>query len=293
VRTVVTGATGYIGGRLLAALLQRGWDVCAIVQASDESPLPPGVLRVADPGTAADLASALAPFRPDAVMHLAACQDLTDTPAASDALVEANLAFGSRVLAASRDAGARALVAAGTYSTHASGSEAYAPQTLYAATKQAFTALAEHYRTNTPLQTVILELSDTYGPGDARPKFLNLIASAAATGEILGASPGDQVIRPLHADDIVSAFIHATTLLLAGEKLGPTHSVSGPEAVTLRELVTVFEQATGRAVPVRWGARPHRPREIMLPWAGDPLPGWSPGIGLAEGLTSVYGQPDA
>jgi nucleoside-diphosphate-sugar epimerase len=127
----------------------------------------------------------------------------------------------------------------------------------------------------------------------ARKKFLNLIASAAATGEVLGASPGDRVIRPLHADDIVSAFITATELLLAGEKLGPTHSVSGPEAVTLRELVTIFEQATGSTVPVQWRARPHRPREIMLPWAGAPLPRWSPGIGLAEGLTSVYGQPDA
>jgi nucleoside-diphosphate-sugar epimerase len=290
VRTVVTGATGYIGGRLLAAMLERGWDTCAVVHSADDSALAPGVLRVPDTGRAPDLATALAAFGPDAVMHLAAAQDLTDDPSASDALVEANLAFGARVLAASRAAGARAFVAAGTYSAHATGVYEYVPQTLYAATKRALLALMEHYRVNTPLATVMLELSDTYGPGDGRPKFINLIAEAAASGESLHASPGDQVVRPIHADDIVAAFIHSAILLLDGAEVGAVHSVAGPDAVTLRELVDVFERATGGRVPVEWGARPHRPNEIMNPWSGDPLPAWEAGIGLLEGLGAVYGH---
>ncbi|MDP2300170.1 MAG: NAD-dependent epimerase/dehydratase family protein, partial [Actinomycetota bacterium] len=193
------------------------------------------------------------------------------------------------VLAAARFAGARALVAAGTYSAHADGDAGYAPQTLYAATKQAFGALAGHYRRNTALATVVLELSDTYGPGDRRPKFLNLIAAAAASGEVLGASPGEQVIRPLHTDDIVAAFIYAASELVKGRELGGVYSVAGPDAVTLHELVAVFERATGTSVPVEWGARPYRPGEIMAPWTGETLPGWAPSIGLVEGLGAVYG----
>ena len=290
-RTVLTGATGYIGRHLLAAILERGWHVCAVVQPLDETPLPAAVARVPDPGSAADLAVALATFRPDVVMHLAACQDLTDMPEASDSLIEANLDFGARALSAAHAAGARAFVAAGTYSAHVTGTAEYAPQTLYAATKQAFLSIGEYYRRNTPLRTVMLELSDTYGPGDARPKFLNLVASAAASGETLEASPGDQQVRPLHVDDIVEAFIHAATLILEGAELDAVYSVAGPQAVTLRELVDEFERATRRPVPIRWGARSYRVREIMRPWAGNPLPSWQPRIGLAVGLRGVYERP--
>jgi nucleoside-diphosphate-sugar epimerase len=288
---IITGATGYIGGRLLRSALAQGWIACAVVQAGDPAPLHGGAIRIEDPGRAADLADELMGFRPDMVMHLAAAQTLSDDPTVSDLLVEANLAFGARVLAASRAAGARGLVAAGTYSAHAGGTGDYFPQTLYAATKHAFLDLSEHYRRNTTLQTVMLELSDTYGPGDARPKFLNLVAAAAQSGEPLGASPGDQVVRPLHVDDIIDAFLHTAMLLLDGADLDSVYSVAGPESVTLRQLVEKFELATNSSVPIRWGMRPHRPREIMQPWCGRPLPAWSPRIGLIDGLRDVYGHP--
>jgi len=288
VRAVLTGATGYIGGVLCRTLLAEGWELAAVVMPGDPAALPEGVVRLEDPGTAVELGALLAPFAPDAVLHLAAAQDLTGTPAASDALVAANLGFGARMLAAAESAGARAFVAASTYSVHGDGTAGYAPQTLYAATKAAFVTLAEHYRRNTALSVVALELSDTYGPGDRRPKFLNLLARAAATGEPLDASPGEQVIRPLHVDDIAEAFAHAARELVAGAALPSAASVAGPEAVSLRSLATVFGEATGVTPVVNWGMRSYRDNEIMRPWDGEPLPGWSPRISLREGLASVY-----
>jgi nucleoside-diphosphate-sugar epimerase len=292
VKVTISGATGYIGGRLLGTILELGWKACAVVRAGDEAGLPAGVERIVDPGTAGILAGQLTEFGPDVILHLAACQDLTDAPDASDALVEANLAFGARMLSAARTAGARALVAAGTYSVHGAGDPIYDPQTFYAATKQAFSALAGYYRSATDLQTVVLELSDTYGPGDTRRKFLDLVDAAARSGEPLDASPGEQVVSPLHVDDVVNAFVHTALTLLGPEAgtLGAVHSVAGPRAVTLRELVAAYEEVTGRAVPVRWGTRPYRDREIMEPWAGDALPSWSPGVELADGIAAVYGR---
>lgn len=288
-RALVTGGTGYIGGRAVAHLLERDWTVACVVHHDDTSPLPDSVLRLVDERTAAALAASVAPFEPEVVLHFAAVQDLTDTAEASDALVEANVSFGARVLFAARAAGARALVAAGTYSVNAEGSSEYAPQTLYAASKRAFGDLAEYYRRTTQLRTVQLELSDTYGPDDSRRKFLSLLDEASRTGEPLGATAGEQIVRPLHVDDVVSAFVHAGELLAEGTPLDSRYSVAGPEAVTLRQLADVFARATGRAVPVTWGARPYRPREIMVPYVGPELPQWAPHIGLAEGIAQVYG----
>lgn len=289
-RAVLTGATGYIGGILCQRLRALEWEVLAVVMPGDAAPLPPGTARVEDPGTATALEPLLGGFKPDVVMHLAAAQNLDGGPAASDQLVAANLEFGARMLAAAEAAGARAFVAASTYSVHADGDSGYAPQTLYAATKAAFVTLAEHYRRNTGMAFAALELSDTYGPGDRRPKFLNLLARAAATGQRLEASPGAQLVRPIHVDDIASAFIVAAEQLVAGTELPRTVSVAGPDAVSLRELATMFGEATGVFPPVDWGARPYRPSEILRPWDGPGLPGWAPRIGLREGLASVYGD---
>jgi nucleoside-diphosphate-sugar epimerase len=289
-KAVITGATGYIGRRLVGRLLVDGWSLLALVQPGDVAALPAHVLRRQDAGSASADADILTEFAPDVVLHLAACQDLSDGPETSDALVEANITFGARVLAAAAASGAIGVVAAGTFMTHADGTPDYAPQTLYAATKQAFRDLAAHYRRWTTLRVTVLELSDTYGPDDPRPKFLNLLSAAAASGEQLDATPGEQLLYPLHVDDIVEAFVHAATMLLDGAELDEAYSIHGPTGVTVRELAALFSAATGRSPDVAFGGRPYRVNEIMTPYVGPSLPGWRPVIPLDRGLREVFGD---
>jgi nucleoside-diphosphate-sugar epimerase len=53
----------------------------------------------------------------------------------------------------------------------------------------------------------------------------------------------------------------------------------------LREVVLVFEEAAGTKLPIEWGGRPYRSREVMRPWdRGRPVPGWRPRVGLLDGI---------
>jgi nucleoside-diphosphate-sugar epimerase len=55
----------------------------------------------------------------------------------------------------------------------------------------------------------------------------------------------------------------------------------------LREVVATLEQVAGRSLPIAWGARPYRDREVMEPWTGLPVPGWQPEVTLEAGLRAL------
>lgn len=285
-KVVVTGATGYIGQHIVKQLVSQGISVAAVVRQTSNA-LPDSVTQFVDSGDDAQLVQEFTSFGVNIVMHCAAAQMLQQSVETSAQLVEVNIGFGARMLAISHAAGVRGFISAGTYSTHADGSSAYAPQTLYAATKQAFTTLAAHYRRNTSMTVVVLELSDTYGPSDPRPKFLSLVREAATTGTQFEASPGLQVLHPIHVDDVARAFVHTAQLLIESKELEFVYSVHGETAVTLQELVGIYESVNSCNVEVVWGGRNYRDGEIMNPYTGVNLPEWAPNISLVEGLKQL------
>jgi CDP-3, 6-dideoxy-D-glycero-L-glycero-4-hexulose-4-reductase len=286
VKVVVTGATGYVGGVIVEQLISQGNEVAAVVRALSDL-LPVGVQQIVDTGDDAFVLSEFQSFGVEVVIHCAAHQDLNHSLLSSANLIETNLGFAGRMLAIAELAGVTGFVAAGTFATHADGTNEYAPQNLYAATKQAFNALAEHYRRNTEMSVVVLELSDTYGPNDPRPKFLTLVKKAASSQQTLDASPGLQVLNPIHVDDVARAFLHAANLLIDGVELAATYCVHGTEAVTLQELVSIYESVHDLKVNINWGGRQYREGEIMKPFVGEPLPSWQPTISLSVGLRQI------
>jgi len=103
-------------------------------------------------------------------------------------------------------------------------------------------------------------------------------------------SPGDQLMDLVHVDDVVRAFIVAAERLLDGKvKKHDIYAVSSGAPLRLRDVVELYQQATGGQVLVVWGERPYRRREVMVPWSkGKRLPGWSPNIGLREGFRDLF-----
>src|ERR1700694_5100012 len=97
-RTLITGASGFIGAALSGGLLERGHEVFALVRRPGSEP--PGTRAVsADLGDASGLAAALTSARPQCVIHLAA----EIASQRSEQLVrEVNVAGTERLLGACR-----------------------------------------------------------------------------------------------------------------------------------------------------------------------------------------------
>ena len=289
--TLVTGATGFVGSHLTQRLVRDGWTVHALVREGSRFPAPAGlagVRRHVYDGTLDSIVGAVEEARPCVVFHLASLFIAQHRPGDVDRLVASNILFGAQLLQAMAAAGVTRLVNTGSSWQHFHGPE-YEPVNLYAATKQALEDIIRYYGEAHGLRCITLKLFDTYGPEDRRPKLLNLLLEAARTGEAVGLSPGEQIVDMIYVDDVVEAFLVAGRMVEEGR--GPAcqaFAVSGGERVSVRELVKACEEVLGAPVPVIWGARPYRDREVMVPASFDEgLPGWHPRFSLRQGLSRV------
>jgi nucleoside-diphosphate-sugar epimerase len=284
---MVTGASGFIGSHLLGYLSRAGWQAAVIARSSSAATLashPAGPKVYTYTGQTSEVVGAVADFQPHVIFHLGSLFLVQHDATQIEPLISSNILFGTQLLEAMRLAGITTLVNAGTAWQNFEG-DAYNPVNLYAATKQAFEDILLYYVETAGLKAITLRLFDTYGPADTRRKLLALLLDALKTGEPMSMSPGGQVLDLTHVEDVCNSFLHATGLLLNREE--PRHevyTVSSEERYTLRELVAIFEEVAGKKLPITFGARPYRDREVMEPWQGIPLPGWHAKISLREGL---------
>ena len=296
-RALLTGASGFLGSHLVQGLNEAGFVIAAIARPKSAIPLRADS-RIAKvfqyTGETDQVCQAVKECQPDVVFHLASLFRSEHSPDDIKELVQDNILLGTQLLEGMRLAGVTAFVNTGTSWQNYAGPE-YEPTNLYSATKQAFEDIMSFYVVAARLRCITLRLFDTYGPRDPRKKLVSAMLRCSQTGTPLRMSPGEQIIDLLHVDDLTRAFLQAASLVREQkEAAAAVYEVSGGERLNLREIVALFEKASGRRLNVQFGARPYRDREVMVPWAGTSLPGWNPKISLVEGfrtLVANQGRP--
>ena len=288
---LVTGGTGYIGSFVVDHLIAEGFRVVAIGRN-----LPAGrpesesfsFLRAQSTESLIEL---LLPFSPEGLIQLAAFYTNDHRPADVREMLDANVVFLSSVTEAAVETGAKWLVNIGSHA-QLYGS-ANSPANLYAASKSAFQEILRFYADARGLRVASLLLGDVYGPDDSRRKILNIWRDASESATVVGMSPGQQIVQPIHVLDVVSAITHTFSLLSQAKIESPsTYLVRGDRALTLFELAHIFSSETGRRLSISWGERPYHPREMMdLTTLTPGLPEWKPAISLEQGLRSAFVAP--
>lgn len=287
-KVLLTGITGFIGRNLVKRFLSQGWQVSALIRSGSDVDVLPERNQIqffnVDKECMTDI---FAKIRPDVVVHLAslylAQHDYKDIPA----LINSNVAFGTKLLDAMRLTGVKNFINTGTAWQHYQN-EDYNPVNLYAATKQAFEAIIRYYQEAYNFRVINLQLFDTYGRGDTRKKIVALLDELRKTNKSLAMSQGEQFIDLVHIDDVVNAFIMAADYLLQDSSKCGIYAVSSQKPVRLKELVAEYERIMDCKLHIEWGGRPYRPREVMLPWSDYMLlPGWRAEISFVDGIKKM------
>lgn len=291
-RILITGVTGYIGSRLARALAERCAVYGLVRQPLNEAYLTPELRKklvlLPYDGRGESVLAALEASCPDVVYHLAAHYTAAHDMRSIPRLLESNVTFGTYLLEAMGSVQCRRLIYATTTTTHREG-KGYQPLTLYAAAKQAFSDLVEYYSGTGIVSAAAVALSDTYGPGDRRPKVLNLIRQAILQETSLNLTSGRQIYDAVYIDDVVQGFIMAAAAL---ERPGAAHrfyQLSAVQPRSLRETVERMPNADGLSVHANWGGRPDPDYMPDCPLRIFPAPpGWKPRVALEEGLRRFW-----
>ena len=290
-RAILTGGNGFIGSHLVETLLRNGVEVHAIANENHQrlgELLPEAQIHVfrQSPYAAADLVTRL---QPDAIFHLAAVYEEPVTIQCVADMVDGNLALGTALLfGASRCARPALFINTGTY-WQFDENGGYAPNTVYAATKQAFQDLLLFYERRGFVSAVTLILYDTFGSGDKRSKLWAHLLSLAP-GTAVELSSGNQFVELVAIQDVVAAFLQAARLLAEGVALDPLYSIRSGSRTTLRQMVEQLNQRAQLELELRWGRKPPWEGLVLAPWQGPLLPGWTPALSAIDALVTLAGQ---
>jgi nucleoside-diphosphate-sugar epimerase len=312
-KTLVTGATGFVGSHLAEALRRRGDEVTALARsAAKAAALAPLGVRVV-PGDLHDRAALQKAVQgQDVVYHVAG---VVAARSEADFLV-ANRDGTRNLVEAVERAGAGRVVFVSSMAAAGPtirgrplrGDELPRPVTAYGRSKLA----AEQVVTASPLAWSIVRPPMVYGPRDQEVlKVFRLARLGLAP--VLG--DGTQELSAVHGADLAEALIAVGTTPVA---IGRTYYACHPEVFTGADMARAVGRAMGRApavirVPASIGrgvlmlteaaARltgqttiltADKANEFFQPaWTGDPAPltqdtGWRAARDLRTGLEETY-----
>jgi nucleoside-diphosphate-sugar epimerase len=240
---LVTGATGFTGGHLAAALARRGHHVRALVRphslaAFRSSPLAALGVEASEGDLSDRGAVERAAQGVTLAYHIAATYRQAGQPNAAYRAI--NVEGTRHVLEAAHRAGARRVIHCSTGGVHghiahppANEDAPFNPGDVYQETKLEAEQLAQEYGRTHPLEVVIARPIGIYGPGDTR--FLRLFRGLAR-GRFPMLGSGQVLYHMTYIDDLVEGF------RLCGETpaaAGRTYILAGPRYTTLNELVAM------------------------------------------------------
>lgn len=255
---LITGATGFIGKRVIRIAALRGLSVIACSRSPVFESVD-GIKNVAiDLSDHIQVRDIVMQYKPDIILHLAWFTEprtYLDHPANIGCISDSISLMQSAL-----SAGCREIIMAGTCAEYRPidrdlrEDDPLEPQTLYAGCKVATWAGCTDLARKEGARFVWGRIFGLYGPDEKVGRLLPDLRTALLTGNMFEASDGSQIRDLLHVDDAATAFIS----LIESELNGPVNICSG-KSIRLSDIMLSEARKIGREDLLRLGAKKRRP----------------------------------
>lgn len=309
-RILVTGASGFVGRHLLDALRQEGGHAVLALAGHtrlDSADLPRGDLlewRRVDLRFQAEIDQAVATFRPEGVVHLAARTQIVEADQDPAGTLEINAVGTLRLLEAiarrAPDSKVVLVSSAAVYGSVADkdlpareGATPVRPEGVYGVSKATAEMLAHFFESSAGLSIVVVRPFNVIGPGQTDRFAASSFAKQLAEMDAGLRDPFLRVGNLRSRRDVtdVRDVARAFRLALDLPPSGPYNVCSG-RAVSMTELVGLLLRVSGVNASVEVESNRLRTNEIAVV-LGDPsrfaaASGWKRLRGLEESLRDLY-----
>jgi UDP-glucose 4-epimerase len=298
-RVLVTGGSGFIGRRVVRALLDDG----AEVTVADKRPFPgfgagsgysgndvrAVIGDLCDPSV---VAAAVAPGT-DVIIHLAALTRVLASVEDPAATHRVNVDVTAALLEQARLRGTAAFLLASTNAVTGNVGRAVIdervplrPLTPYGATKAAAEMLISAYAACYGMAGCSLRFSNVYGPGmQEKDSFVPRLMRAARDGtgvQVYG--DGTQIRDLIHVDDVVAGLFAAWRAGYSGPLI-----LGAGESVTVNDMVDTARLVTERDIPVEHvPAKPGEMPAVIVDISAARALGFAPTHDLKSGMSTVW-----
>jgi GDP-4-dehydro-6-deoxy-D-mannose reductase len=289
-KALVTGASGFVGGYLVAHLEAEGDHAVGLDR--DDG------LDITDRSGVAEIFTG---HSPEVVYHLAARTHVGDSWASAQQVIETNVVGTLNVLDGARVAGARRVLVVGSAEEYGLVEESSGPLTEdaplrpftpYGASKVGAAFLALQAYLGTGLETIRVRAFNHTGPGQP-PRFLvPALAHRIAMTERTG---GDHIavgnLDPVREVNDVRDIVRAYRMLVVAGTAGDVYNVCGGVGVAVREVAQRLLAQADRPMELVVDPALARPADVPV-LVGDPskliaATGWQPRHTLDDTLSDM------
>ncbi|MCI7729339.1 MAG: NAD(P)-dependent oxidoreductase [Bacteroidales bacterium] len=298
---LITGATGYVGRRVVKQLIENDKNISILTINRDinkaQSILPFSNCKHVSVN---DMEKEVLLFNPNVCIHLATLSTSRNDDEIINPMIEANITFGVKLLAALFKADSLQLfINTGSFAEYRNGVEnGFNDAYLYTATKSAYRHFVDYYSQLKGFKYINAVPFTIYGGDDTAKKLMDYMMESINAKEPVKMSPGNQILDFVHVDDVVRFYVSAVNSINNISLLpnGSNYYLGTGIGTRVKDLATLIESKIHKRLNIFWGGLNYRPLDVMCAVAptedNNQVIPWKTQISLDQGIDKLIKKYD-